>query len=136
MHPAPIPGQRSLCANAVDLATLDAAATQVFTRSQRMRFMHIYLGHNRLTDKDKQLIQQVLERARPMRERQLKRLERSIAADENGKPDILPNQDRPGALLFSGYTAVTCQKNRVFISKPPKFLQDITTSGHPHGYAG
>jgi len=76
---------------AVDLATLDAAATQVFTRSQRMRFMHIYLEHDRLTDQDKQLIRQVLERARPMRERQVKRLERSIAVDENGKPDIKSN---------------------------------------------
>ena len=71
---------------AVDLATLDAAATQVFTRSQRMRFMHLYLGRDRLTSEDKQLVQQVLERAKPMRERQLKRLERSIAVDENGKP--------------------------------------------------
>lgn len=76
---------------AVDLATLDAAATQVFTRSQRMRFMHIYLGHDRLTDRDKQLIRQVMDRARPMRERQVKRLERSIAVDENGKPDIVSN---------------------------------------------
>jgi tRNA A-37 threonylcarbamoyl transferase component Bud32 len=71
---------------AVDLATLDAAATQVFTRSQRMRFMHLYLGRDRLTSKDKQLVRQVLERAKPMRERQVKRLERSIAVDENGKP--------------------------------------------------
>jgi tRNA A-37 threonylcarbamoyl transferase component Bud32 len=70
---------------AVDLATLDAAATEVFTRSQRMRFMHIYLGHDQLTDKDKQLIRQVLECARPMRERQIRRLERSIAVDEDGK---------------------------------------------------
>jgi len=71
-----------------------------------------------------------------MRERQIKRLERSIAADENGKPDILPNQDRLGALLFSVHTAVTCQKNRVFISKPPKFLRNIAIPSHPHGYAG
>jgi hypothetical protein len=69
-----------------DLATLDAAATQAFTRSQRMRLMHIYLGHQRLTDADKQLIRQVLKQAKPMRERQVKRLERSIAVDENGKP--------------------------------------------------
>jgi tRNA A-37 threonylcarbamoyl transferase component Bud32 len=75
---------------AVDLATLDAAATEVFTRSQRMRFMHIYLGHDRLSDADKQLIRQVLNRAKPMRERQLKRLERSIAVDEDGKPSTLP----------------------------------------------
>ena len=69
-----------------DLATLDAAATPAFTRSQRMRFMHIYLGHQRLTDADKQLVRQVLRQAKPMRERQVKRLERSIAVDENGKP--------------------------------------------------
>lgn len=72
----------------VDLATLDAAATVVFTRSQRLRFMHIYLGCDRLTDSDKQLVRQVLKRTEPMRERQLKRLERSIAVDENGKPNI------------------------------------------------
>jgi tRNA A-37 threonylcarbamoyl transferase component Bud32 len=71
---------------AVDLATLDGAATQVFTRSQRMRFMHLYLGRDRLASRDKQLVRQVLERAKPMRERQIKRLERSIAVDENGKP--------------------------------------------------
>ena len=74
---------------AIDLATLDAAAIQVFTRSQRLRFMHIYLGRDRLTDSDKQLVRQVLEIANPMRERQVKRLERSIAVDENGMPDCL-----------------------------------------------
>jgi tRNA A-37 threonylcarbamoyl transferase component Bud32 len=74
-----------------DLATLDAAATEVFTRSQRMRFMHIYLQRDQLTDSDKQLIRQVLKRAEPMRERQLKRLERSIAVDENGKLNIPPD---------------------------------------------
>jgi hypothetical protein len=76
-----------------DLATLDAAATEVFTRSQRMRFMHIYLQRGQLTDNDKQLIRKVLKRAEPMRERQLKRLERSIAVDENGKLNI-PQDDR------------------------------------------
>ncbi len=77
---------------AVDLASLDAAATQVFTRSQRMRFMHIYLGRDRLSGKDKQLVRQVLKRAELMRGRQIKRLERSIAVDEDGKPDSLSNQ--------------------------------------------
>ena len=62
----------------VDLATLDAAATQLFTRSQRMRFMHLYLNCNKLTDQDKKLIWQILDRAKPIRERQLSRLERSI----------------------------------------------------------
>ena len=73
---------------AFDLATLDAAATQSFTRSQRMRFMHLYLGRDRLTEQDKQLVRKVLTISEPMRERQLKRLERSIAVDENGKPEI------------------------------------------------
>jgi hypothetical protein len=61
---------------AFDLATLDSAATQSFSRSQR-----------RLTDEDKQLVRRVLTMSEPMRERQIKRLERSIAFDENGKPE-------------------------------------------------
>ena len=72
---------------AFDLASLDSAATQSFSRSQRMRFMPLYLGCNRLTDEDKQLIRRVLTMSEPMRERQIKRLERSIAFDENGKPE-------------------------------------------------
>ncbi len=71
-----------------DLSTLDAAATQSFSRSQRMRFMHIYLGRDRLTDKDKLLVRQIMKQTEPMRKRQLKRLERSIAVDEHGKPKI------------------------------------------------
>ncbi len=66
-----------------DLATLDSAATQGFTRSQRLRFLHLYLGCNRLTKKDKKLVRKVLERSEPMRERQIKRLDRSIAYDGN-----------------------------------------------------
>jgi hypothetical protein len=54
--------------------------------------MHLYLGCDRLTDGDKQLVRQVLKRTEPMRERQLKRLERSIPVDENGKPNI-PQDD-------------------------------------------
>ncbi len=72
---------------AFDLATLDSAATQSFSRSQRMRFMHLYLDCKRLSDQDKQLIRKVLSISEPMRERQLKRLERSIAVDENGRPE-------------------------------------------------
>jgi len=49
--------------------------------------MHLYLGCNRLTDEDKQLVRRVLTISELMRERQLKRLERSIAVDENGKPE-------------------------------------------------
>ena len=74
-----------------DLATLDAAASGCFSRSQRLRFMHIYLGRDRLTAEDKRLVRQVLHRSEPMRERQIKRLERSIAVDENGKP-MIPQQ--------------------------------------------
>ena len=51
-----------------------------------MRFMHIYLGRKRLTDDDKRLVRKVMLRAQPMRDRQMKRLESSIAVDENGKP--------------------------------------------------
>ena len=72
---------------AFDLATLDSAATQSFTRSQRMRFMHLYLGHDRLTKEDKKFVRKVLALCEPMRKRQLRRLERSIAVDENGKPE-------------------------------------------------
>lgn len=66
-----------------DLATLDSAATQGFTRSQRLRFLHLYLGCNRLTKKDKKLVRKVLECSEPMRERQIKRLDRSIAYEGN-----------------------------------------------------
>jgi tRNA A-37 threonylcarbamoyl transferase component Bud32 len=73
---------------AFDLATLDSATTQYFSRSQRMRFLHLYLGCNRLTEGDKKLVRKVLTISGPMRERQIKRLERSIAIDENGKPEV------------------------------------------------
>ena len=73
---------------AFDLATLDSATTQYFSRSQRMRFLHLYLGCNRLTEGDKKLVRKVLTISGPMREVQIKRLERSIAIDENGKPEV------------------------------------------------
>ena len=72
---------------AFDLATLDSATTQSFSRSQRMRFMHLYLGCTRLRKEDKRLVRKVLTDSEPMRERQLKRLDRSIAVDENGRPE-------------------------------------------------
>lgn len=72
---------------AFDLATLDSAATQSFTRSQRMRFMLQYLSHDRLTKEDKQFVRKVLALCEPMSKRQLRRLERSISVDENGKPE-------------------------------------------------
>lgn len=67
-----------------DLATLDAAGAAVLSPQQRMRFMHIYLGRNRLNKEDKALIRKVLEYADPMREKQVTRLERSIAVDAEG----------------------------------------------------
>lgn len=67
-----------------DLATLDAAGAAVFSPQQRMRFMHIYLGRNRLNKGDKALIRKVFKCASPMRERQVTRLERSIAVDAEG----------------------------------------------------
>jgi tRNA A-37 threonylcarbamoyl transferase component Bud32 len=59
----------------VDLATLDAATTETLSRSQRMRFMHLYLKHKRLSNDDKQLLRDILQRAQPLRKRQLDRLE-------------------------------------------------------------
>jgi len=67
-----------------DLATLDAAASELLRPTQRMRFMHLYLGRNQLTDEDKQLVRKVLKRADPMRARQVARLDRSIPVDEDG----------------------------------------------------
>jgi hypothetical protein len=51
-----------------------------------VKHMHIYPGRKRLTDDDKRLVRKVMLRAQPMRDRQMKRLERSIAVDESGKP--------------------------------------------------
>lgn len=68
-----------------DLATLDAAGAFVLSPQQRMRFMHLYLGRNRLNQRDKALIRKVLKYADPMREKQVTRLEHSIAVDEDGK---------------------------------------------------
>lgn len=72
---------------AIDLATLDSAATWAFTRCQRMRFMHLYLDCNRLDEQGKQLVRKVLSISDPMRKRQLKRLERSISVETNGTPE-------------------------------------------------
>ena len=60
-----------------DLATLDAAASAVFTPSQRMRFMHLYLDCKRLNTEQKSLVRKILRKADPNRKRQRKRLERA-----------------------------------------------------------
>lgn len=62
----------------IDLAMLDAGATVAFSPSQRMRFMHQYLGCKKLSAEDKQFVREVLECAAPMRKKQLRRLERSL----------------------------------------------------------
>ena len=67
-----------------DLATLDAAASAFLRASQRMRFLHAYLGCSRLSAKDKVLVREILKYAAPMRARQVLRLERSIPVDEDG----------------------------------------------------
>tara|TARA_B110000285_G_scaffold83054_1_gene95552 strand:+ start:960 stop:1934 length:975 start_codon:yes stop_codon:yes gene_type:complete len=66
----------------VDLAMLDAGATMAFSPSQRMRFMYQYLGCKKLSATNKQFVREVLECAAPMREKQLRRLERSLPAEE------------------------------------------------------
>lgn len=67
-----------------DLATLDAASIVVLSPKQRLRFMHLYLGRDRLNKQDKALIRKVLQYAAPMRAKQIARLERSIAVDAEG----------------------------------------------------
>lgn len=74
-----------------DLATLDAASTVILSPQQRLRFMYIYLGRNRLKKQDKALIRKVVKRADPMRPKQVARLGRSIAVDNKGdllKPSV------------------------------------------------
>jgi hypothetical protein len=68
-----------------DLATLDAAATWMFRRPERMRFLLRYLGRKRLTSSDKALIRKILKMAEPWREKQIARLERAIVIDDDGK---------------------------------------------------
>ena len=65
----------------VDLAMLDAGATVAFSPTQRMRFLHQYLGCKRLSPEGKAFAREVLEYAAPMRKKQLRRLERSLPAD-------------------------------------------------------
>jgi hypothetical protein len=63
-----------------DLALLDAGSTVAFSPSQRMRFMHQYLGCDRLSDEGKELVRAELKCAAPKCEKQLRRLKRSLPA--------------------------------------------------------
>lgn len=76
-----------------DLATLDAAATWMFSRSERLRFFLRYVGRKRLTRGDKVLIRKTLEMADPWRERQITRLDRAIIIDEDGKARSVTSGD-------------------------------------------
>ena len=62
----------------LDLATLDAASGAFCSRTDRLRFFLRYRQHRRLTGRDKRMIRKVLDRAAPMRERQLIRLRRFL----------------------------------------------------------
>jgi len=62
---------------AKDLATLDAPAPGFFRRTERLRFFLRYLGHDRLTDDDKQFLRLVLQLAAPMRDTQLRRVRKA-----------------------------------------------------------
>ncbi len=67
---APGFGQR---ARAKDLATLDAPAPGFFRRTERLRFLLLYLGKKRLSREDKQFARLILRTAAPLRERQARR---------------------------------------------------------------
>ncbi|MFT5826711.1 MAG: hypothetical protein ACI8ZW_002225, partial [Yoonia sp.] len=79
----------------IDLAILDAGATVAFSPSQRMRFMHQYLGCKRLSAEGKAFARDVLECAAPMRKKQLLRLERRL-------PARTPSRVVSGALSLRG----------------------------------
>lgn len=59
----------------MDLATIDAAATAFFRRTERLRFYFEYHDIERLTPEHKQTIARILKRADPLRARQLRRLD-------------------------------------------------------------
>lgn len=57
-----------------DLATLDAPAPRFFRRTDRLRFLLAYLGERRLTPESKNFARAILGAARPLRERELRRV--------------------------------------------------------------
>ncbi|MDC0068706.1 lipopolysaccharide kinase InaA family protein [Gammaproteobacteria bacterium] len=57
-----------------DLATIDSAATVFFRQTERLRFYLKYYEIERLTPKHKLNIARILERAEPLRARQIRRL--------------------------------------------------------------
>ncbi len=59
---------------AKDLAALDSAAAHFFRRTERLGFLHAYLGRKKLTPRDKDFVRLVLKIAAPLRERQLRRV--------------------------------------------------------------
>jgi hypothetical protein len=67
-------GGAGRASRAHDLASLDAAAPRFFRRTERLRFLLRYLGAARLSAEDKRFARLILQRAAPMRERQLQRV--------------------------------------------------------------
>jgi hypothetical protein len=57
-----------------DLATLDAPAPYFFRRTERLRFLLEYLGHDHLQPDDKAFARRILRAAEPLRKRQLERV--------------------------------------------------------------
>ncbi len=68
------PGEET-AARATDLASLDAPAIPYFRRTERLRFFLQYRGVKRLGHQDRALLREVLRRAAPLREKQLRRVE-------------------------------------------------------------
>lgn len=68
-----LPGTETL-ARAKDLATLDAAAPAFFRRTERLRFLLLYLGQDRLDARGRQLAGRILRTAAPLRAKQLRRV--------------------------------------------------------------
>ncbi len=68
----------SLARRAEDLAMLDAPAPKYFRRAERMKFFLRYVGRKKLSADDKTLIRMTLRLAKPMRARQIHRVERTL----------------------------------------------------------
>lgn len=71
-------------ARATDLAALDAPAEAYFRRTERLRFFLRYCGCSRLDGVSKELLRTILQRAGPMRKKQLERV--SSAGSTGSKP--------------------------------------------------
>ncbi len=71
-------------ARATDLAALDAPAAAYFRRAERLRFFLRYCGRSRLDEASRKLLRMILERADPLRKKQLERV--SSAGSARSEP--------------------------------------------------